>query len=246
MPRGHKPNKGHKHNKKNADFVLLERRTKVARHYCEGKSQAQIAEIMDLNVMTVNKDLARVREYWLALMMADFDQRKCQELAKIDYLEATAWRAWKRSTRPAQTRHLSVEKGFRVVQKKDRNGQPLRGVAPVSKMMPVREIDDTTEKTQAGDPRFLEIVSDCIDKRLKLMGLLDDRTANVYLDFSGLFQKKQQELEHRPSGDVIENIIASVGLPVQEETNGTPPQVPTGNDTGAVADAPGSEGTGTG
>lgn len=203
--------KGRAHNKKNKDYILLERRMRVARLYCEGRTQSEIAKAVGIGMGTVSEDLAKIREYWLSLMMVDFDERKSTELAKIDHLEETAWRAWRRSVRPAQTRHVLVERGVRVVQERDKNGQPIKGKAPISKMLPVREVDDTTEKTQAGDPRFLTIIRDCIQDRLKLMGLLEEKAAtNVYLDFGTILQQKKQELEHH-QGDVIENLIANVG-----------------------------------
>src|SRR5574337_337783 len=91
------------------ELKLLQRRQKVASLYLEGIPQHVIQEMLHIGYTTVIRDLKAIRVYWLSVMAADFNEAKSTELAKIDHLEATAWKAWKRSTRPAHTRHTSVE-----------------------------------------------------------------------------------------------------------------------------------------
>lgn len=215
--------KGKKHNRKNSDFRVIELRMKIARAYVEGNTQEEIAKKMDMSIASVSKHLSAIRIYWLAIMAADFDQVKSEQLAKIDRLERTAWRAWRRSTRPIATRHVQVERNRAVEYKRNEKGEVDKTKAPTVKMVVSKEIDDTTERTNAGDPRFLQIVDNCIERRLKLMGLLDERnTTNVYVDFGSLLQQKREEIATKPQGDVIENLIASVGLEHKEQTNGEP------------------------
>jgi hypothetical protein len=93
---------------------------------------------------------------WQKSALAKLDERKAQELARIDHLEAVAWQAWERSCQDAETASASVVQG-RV----DKEGEPLPDLKKSSKV----------SKGQAGDPRLLERVSWCIEQRCKILGL---------------------------------------------------------------------------
>lgn len=232
--------KGKNHNRKNDDFRIIELRMKIARQYLEGQTQEEVAKDLGLSVASVSNHLKKIREYWLSLMMVDFDEKKSREIAKIDNLERIAFRAWRRSTRPTQTRHVSVKEAIRVEKQRDKDGKEVPGKAPLAKMVPIEKTDDTKETTQAGDPRFLQIIDRCIEKRLKLMGALkeDNGGTNIYLDFGSILKQHSEQQKALPRGDVIENIIASVGTPElsnKERTNGQ-----------RLADHNGAEGEGDG
>ncbi len=71
-------------------------------------------------------DLKIIRKRWMESSVSDFNQRKAEELAKIDNVEREAWVAW------------TTSKG---------------------------------NQTPTGDPRFLQNVQWCIQKRCKILGL---------------------------------------------------------------------------
>jgi hypothetical protein len=139
------------------DTALAERRQQVAALYIRGITQAEIGRRYGLNQATVSRDLAAVRAAWLASSIADYGERKAQELARIDAIESEAWAAWERSQTDAETLHAESLKG-RV----GANGAPLPDLAKTSK----------TAKGQCGDPRYLERVGWCVEQRCKILGLL--------------------------------------------------------------------------
>jgi hypothetical protein len=142
----------HDHN----EMALLARRQRVADAYLRGLSQAKIAQAENVNQGQISRDLAFIREAWLASAVMAMDARKAQELAKIDRLEAIAWQAWEQSCKSAEIYHTGVDKG-RV----NKEGKPL----------PERQKSWKTIKGQFGDARFLERVAWCINKRCELLGL---------------------------------------------------------------------------
>ncbi len=98
----------------------------VASYYCQGLYQYQIAEKMGLSQSQICYDLKVLHKRWMESSVSDFNQRKAEELAKIDNVEKEAWVAWTTSK---------------------------------------------ASQTPAGDPRFLQNVQWCIQKRCKILGL---------------------------------------------------------------------------
>jgi hypothetical protein len=131
--------------------AILERRAKVARLYCTGWPQHKIAARFNVCRQQITKDLAVIRESWRRAMVGEFDKLKAEQLAKIDAAEVEAWRGWRRSLRAAQKSYAKVV---------DDAGE-------------VRKESGKTEEGQAGDPRFLEVVLKCVERRCRLVGADD-------------------------------------------------------------------------
>lgn len=144
---------GGKH--RTADQVARDR-AEIAVLYCQGWTQARIGQKLGLSQPAVFADLEVVRQEWRASAVMAMDQRKSQELAKLDRVEAVAWEAWERSCQQAETLFAETIKG-RV----DKEGKPLPELQKTSK----------TLKGQVGDPRFLERVGWCIERRCKILGM---------------------------------------------------------------------------
>jgi hypothetical protein len=128
-----------------------ESRAKIARWYLEGQTQAEIGRKLGLTQQQISLDLKAIRKQWLDSALRDFDEARAQELAKIDRLEATYWESWQRSLEPTQTKTQYIRAG--------EGGQPA----------PERATLHTAPGT--GDPRWLQGVQWCIDRRCKLLGL---------------------------------------------------------------------------
>lgn len=140
---------GPKRTKIQREFDLKE----IAGLYLQGWIQAGITDHLTKNrpykisQQTISKDLKTIQKRWLESSLIDFNEAKAQSLAKIDYLEAVAWEAYE----------LSKE--------------------PIVKRKTAKKVDgETVEATQEvslgyGDPRFLDKVNWCIDRRIKLLGL---------------------------------------------------------------------------
>jgi hypothetical protein len=135
-------------NNPNADsLAILERRKRVAARYIRGETQWEIARAFEVDQKTVSRDLAEIRKAWLEEAVKDVSEVKAKELARIDAAEEQAWRAWMKSQEDAHT---------------------LRSRT--------RGTDDETVKVskgQAGDPRFLELILKCVQKRCEILGILD-------------------------------------------------------------------------
>lgn len=144
------------------------RQAKVAELYLRGVSQRKIAGQLKLAKDTVMGDLEELRKEWLAMALVDFDEKRANEIAKIDHLEEQAWLAWGRSCEDAETRRHKKEKALRAGKK----GQP-------AKMKVVGESQENTKKGQAGDVRFLERVAWCIDTRLRLIGAYKNNPTQI-------------------------------------------------------------------
>jgi ECF sigma factor len=124
------------------------RRADVARRYCHGMTQVEIARALGVNQATVSRDLAAIRAQWRQTMAEEFDSLRCEQLPKIDLAERAAWEGWERSQRDAERTRTRKRTGP--------DGEHV-------------EVSRTVEG-QAGDPGFLQTVLTCIDRRLKLIG----------------------------------------------------------------------------
>lgn len=133
----------------NKQAEIEQRRARVAAMYCEGKTLRQIGQAEEVHFGTVWRDLEHIRQEWRASSIRDFDSHIAAELAKIDLVEYEATAAWERSQRNAVTRT---------------QGKSVMG-----------EVDVTKTTGQAGEPRFLAIILDCVGRRCKLLGLDEDR-----------------------------------------------------------------------
>jgi hypothetical protein len=149
--------------KRRSAAQLARDRRKTADLYLQGWLQADIAGFLGISQSTVSNDLKALQAEWLRSALLDFDEAKAREIAKIDRLEREYWAAWERSREDAET----------VRQEGSRKGEGGEGLPPVDKVV-------KTRKGQAGDPRFLQGVQWCIDKRCKILGVDAPQKIEVY------------------------------------------------------------------
>jgi len=140
---------------KRTSFQIDRDRREIADLYLKGHTQAEIAAYINadknraytLSRQMISYDLIALRKLWLKSSLIDIDEMKANELAKIDHLELEYWDAWKRSQDDAEEiKELLVED---------------IGIIPVERKL----------KGQAGDPRFLQGVQWCIERRCKILGV---------------------------------------------------------------------------
>jgi len=129
--------------------------------YLGGELQDDIAKVLKIDQSTVSRDLKALQAEWLKSALRDFDEMKAQELAKVDRLEREYWRGWERSCEDAETTRQEGSKDD-------------AGKAGIDKIV-------KTAKGQSGDPRFLQGVMTCIDRRCKILGI----DAAVKMEHSG-------------------------------------------------------------
>lgn len=133
---------------------MANRQAQIAKMYLEGKTQLEISVICKCSVGTVNRDLQILQKNWVESASADISEMKARELAKLDRLEAQAWESFFQSRK-------TTEKGSgkrRPPQKP--SDEPKESHSEFKK-----------DIITAGDPRFLTIVADCIEKRCRIIGI---------------------------------------------------------------------------
>jgi predicted transcriptional regulator len=121
----------------------------ISRLYLQGKIQAEIAAELKISQPTVSRELKELVNEWKIERVYDINEAKQKELAKIDNLELEYWEAWSRSRRDAERKikkDAISSKGFS---------------------------NETTEQVepQVGDPRFLNGVQWCIERRCLILGV---------------------------------------------------------------------------
>lgn len=146
-------------NQKNAQSekqrLIAERRYKVADLYLKGMTLQKISIELDCAIGTVSGDLKAMQKYWLESAQADISTKMAQELAKLDKLEEQAWASYFVSLSTTQTHNGAqskpgMKKGERAKKSTSQN---------------------ITVTESAGDPRFLNIIENCIDKRCRILGI---------------------------------------------------------------------------
>lgn len=124
----------------------------VAHMYCRGYSLVDIAKALRLSANQVNAILSGIREMWREAAVSEFSERVQLELKKLDYLETMYWEAWEQSKKAAEevTTEEEIESEREGIQRRQQRKQM---------------------RTPPGDPRFLDGVRWCIERRCQLLGL---------------------------------------------------------------------------
>lgn len=139
--------------KKRSKAQAIDDRREIAAQYLRGKTQAEIAHYIStdpergytLTTQQICYDLKAIQKQWRESALRDFDEKRSEELAKVDELERTYWQAWLDSCTESET----------ITQEGTGDGvQRIR----------------KTRTQQNGDPRFLAGVQWCIERRCKLLG----------------------------------------------------------------------------
>lgn len=128
---------------------IMKRREIVSELYLKGLTMRQMGAEVGVSHQQICEDLKHIRAEWRSSTIRNFDEAKSLELARLDQIEAEAWRAWERS----QGKHVTT---------KTESGTGAQGA-----------IDKTSETTEdlAGDPRFLDAIAKCVQKRCDILGL---------------------------------------------------------------------------
>src|SRR5690606_2857207 len=118
------------------------------------------------SVNMVNYDLREVRKRWRSSAVRDFDAHREEQLARLDLLEAKAWREFERS---CEDYHKRIEQGEELAAPEvSEDGEPLD--APT-------KLVRTETGGQTGAPRYMNVILNIVERRCKLLGL--DATTKV-------------------------------------------------------------------
>lgn len=129
-------------------------RKKIAELYLKGRLQVDIAEEVGVDQSTVSRDIKTLHDEWLRSALVNFNEAIARELAKINQLEIIYFESWERSLNPFKSKTVKAKGN-------PKTEEELRANA------------EQTLKTEDrnGDPRYLQGVQWCIEKRCKLLGL---------------------------------------------------------------------------
>ncbi|MGH9808565.1 MAG: hypothetical protein ACRD9W_15185 [Terriglobia bacterium] len=125
-------------------LLILHRQQQVAELRLHGWSQQAIADRLGVTQKTVSNDLKAIRRRWEKSVIGDFAQARAEELQKIEIVEREAWTGWESSQKAAQSAVIV--------------GDDAKNARK-------------TVKNQHGNPRFLQVVHDCIRSRRAILGL---------------------------------------------------------------------------
>lgn len=196
--------------RKRAEARMTERMSRVSRLYLQGMTYGEIAKEVGVSPTTVGNDMEAVREGWLESALMDFDKRKAQEMAKLDRLEQRAWEAFERSIGEMTVRKVKEDRAQPPPGK--RGGRPTKDK---DKWVPTSQTEEVTTKYCAGDPKYLEIIKDCVQTRLKIIGALrgDDKAGGtvVNINWGEMYKPRHVDAETVEEDDPIERAIEEAG-----------------------------------
>lgn len=135
----------------NETATIASRRVAVMRLYCAGKSMRDIGEKVGCSATTVHFDVRHCLQSFGRLTEQTTRKMIARELARLDTIEKECWEAWEKSKGESS---------------KTRTRKKQRGNA--------NEFEAVNETTQrAGDPRYMKLILECIEKRARLLRLCD-------------------------------------------------------------------------
>ena len=124
---------------------MIKRRNEVVDLYCKGRPVYMIAEQMGVTRATIWNDVQAVKKALMEQASDKIDEMRYDELMKVNKLEITYWDSWEKS----------IEDHIRK-SVKEKSGEIEKSVI---------------ESASYGDPRFLQGIERCIERRCKLLGL---------------------------------------------------------------------------
>lgn len=164
----------------------------VARLYVRGKSQHEIASVLNamypqrpISISAVRLDLEAVRKAWLQSTIIDFNDAKSKELARLDEAEREAWEAWERS----KERHVRIE----YETSDDQVPFSVKSIANVRRQKRHKIIEATV-----GDIKYLELVERMIKMRCDILGLF--QAQKLQIDW------RAEALQSGMDADTIESV----------------------------------------
>lgn len=133
-------------------------------YYLQGYGYRKIAQIIEeqtgvrITHTTVGKYVKQSLQEWKDERLKKIDDQKAVELQRIDKLEQTYWQAW--------------EKSLEDVKKTKNRQRAVPKASGGSTEMSVFSADkEIATEERLGDPRYLQGVQWCIQKRCEILGI---------------------------------------------------------------------------
>lgn len=128
----------------------------------------------DLTRQMIGYDLDEIRKGWRGSALFDFNEAKGRELAKIDRVEQVAWAAWEgtlgfRDKEIRQAIDIEVTVTETPPEGFNDDDYPRRWLK-TAKVPGVKKTHKKERVGLLGDPRYLLIINQCIERRCKILG----------------------------------------------------------------------------
>jgi len=137
----------------------------VAKHLALRKTISEITDLVNLTFgydpplvwQTIQKDVRAIEKVYHSETLIDYEAYRKQEEARYVAIETEALEQWELSKRDRTTESQKIK------------GKAAKGSESVDKVNEV-EKSKTVERRE-GDPQFLRLALDAVDRRIKLMGV---------------------------------------------------------------------------
>jgi len=153
------------------DIQYAQRLYTISKLALRGVSSTGIAAHPDVNLpdSTVRDMLRKIKAEWKLLYGEASADLRVAELAKLDHIETEAWEAWERSKENKRRDQINSE----INVKSDGTSKRTPRVAR------------TIQEDRTGDPRYLDVIFRCIDKRDRLLGLSKEGVGGILSGVQG-------------------------------------------------------------
>ncbi len=158
----------------------------VAEMYLHGRTQASIGQELGVSQQQVSYDLKILQGRWQKSAMMNMEAVKARELAKVDTLEREYWQAWEAS-----------------------KGEQQRSVIEKSANADIPARARVWKENRNGDPRFLDGIQWCIERRCKILGI--DAPTKVDMRVQDLDAAIDAELAKLATGSQVHAPLAAEG-----------------------------------
>ena len=149
----------------------------IAEMYCKQLPQLEMVEELkkttgsEITQAVISRDIKEIKKRWAESEISNIDERIVQELTKIDLVEREAYLAWEKSKGSKFT--ISEKKVIATADNKQTvvtdKGELV--VEPTNETQIGLAERTTKQEETVGDPRWLDIINKCIDRRIRLLGL---------------------------------------------------------------------------
>jgi hypothetical protein len=147
--------------KRQAEIIAL--RQRISELLLSGASERQIASATGKAASTVHYHVSALLRQWREATDRNINQWVARALAEFAVIEREAWVSWNKSKQPQRTKTVRA----RGIGHRTRRDRPIRvdGATLV-------EISQKVQITEsAGNPEFLSIILQVIERRSRLLGL---------------------------------------------------------------------------
>ena len=149
---------------KRSDIQIEKDREQIAKWSLRGWSLRKIARELNLSKSQIDYDIKEIQRQWHKDTAIALDEHKEKVLAELIEVKNEAWAAWERSQNNFESKTATLQS--KTKKKIDPNtGMETEETKPV----PINQVIHT--ENRFGDPRFLDQVNKCIERRCKLLGL---------------------------------------------------------------------------